>query len=206
MVILSQEEPGVFKIRDKFNRRPEYIYENVDDLCEVSNLRWLEEDVIDDENATNMASDLDNSRRRYIRSLVHDVYDAQLEVAKWEMPTEKMTKEYREVLQSVYITKTKTLELLHVQHDHLFYHRIERLLQLSVISGPKLDKQLLKQLIRQKCNVCKRAKDTDSKHTGRVPDNTLERFSMNLSARFEMSAIHSNYHQMAIIDVKSKYV
>jgi hypothetical protein len=101
-----------------------------------------------------------------------------------------MTKEYREVLQSVYITKTEALELLHEQLGHLPYHRIERLLQLGVISGPKLDKQLLKQLIRQKCDVCIRAKATDSKHTGklRIPDNTWERFSMDLSVKFEKSS------------------
>ena len=74
-----------------------------------------------------MASELDNNRRRYIRSLVHEVYVAQLEIAKRELPTEKMTKEYREVLQSVYITKTEALELLHVHFGHLPYHRIERL-------------------------------------------------------------------------------
>jgi hypothetical protein len=90
-----------------------------------------------------MASDLDNSRRRYISSLVHKVYVAQLEVAKRGLPTDDMTREYREALQSVYITETEALELLHVQLGHLPYHRIERLLQLGVISGPKLDKQLL---------------------------------------------------------------
>ena len=94
-----------------------------------------------------MAGDLDNSRRRYIRSLVHEVYVAQLEVTKRELPREDMTREYREALQSVYITKTEALKLLHVQLGHLLYHRIERLLQPGVISGPKLDKQLLKQLI-----------------------------------------------------------
>ena len=72
--------------------------------------------MLDDENEANMmASDLDNSRRRYIRSLVHEVYVAQLEVEKRELPTEDMTREYREALQSVYITKTEALELLHVQ-------------------------------------------------------------------------------------------
>jgi hypothetical protein len=133
----------VLKIRDKLNQRPEYIYENVDDLCEVSDLRWLGINVIDDENEANMARDLDNSRRRYIQLLVHEVYVAQLKVARRELPTEEMTKEYREVLQSVYITKTEALKLLHVQLGHLPYHRKERLLQLGVISGPKLDKQLL---------------------------------------------------------------
>ena len=86
---------GVLKIRDRLNRRPEYIYENVDDLCEVSDLRWHGINVLD-ENEANMASDLDNSRCRYIRSLVHEVYVAQLEVAKRELPTEDMTREYRD--------------------------------------------------------------------------------------------------------------
>jgi hypothetical protein len=155
-----------------------------------------------------MASDLNNSRRMYISSLVHEVYVAQLEVAKRELPTEEITKEYREVLQSVYITKPEALERLHLQLGHLLYDRIERLLQLGVISGLKLDKQLLKQLIRQKCDVCIQAEATDSKHTGklRLPDYIWERFSMDLSAKFEKSSIHGNYYQMAIIDVKSKYV
>ena len=83
-----------------------------------------------------------------------------------ELPTENMTREYREGLQSVYITKTEALELLHVQLGHLPYHRIERLFQLGGISGPKLDKQLLNQLIRQKCDVCIRAKVICFKHTG----------------------------------------
>ena len=56
--------------------------------------------------------------------------------------------------------------------------------------------------------MCIRAKATDVKHTVnlRLPDNTWERFSIDLSAKFEKSSIHSNYYQMAIIDVKSKYV
>ena len=61
-------ELGVLKIRDRLNRRPEYIYENVDDLCEVSDLRWLGINVLDDENKANMARDLDNSRRRFTKS------------------------------------------------------------------------------------------------------------------------------------------
>ena len=67
-------ELGVLEIRDRLNKRPEYIYENVNDLCEVSDLRWLGINDLDDENEANMASGLDNSRRRYIRSLVHEVY------------------------------------------------------------------------------------------------------------------------------------
>jgi hypothetical protein len=71
------------------------------DLCEVTDLRCLGVDVNDDENEANLTSNHNNSRRRNIRSLVHEVYVAQLEIAKREIPPEEMTREYREVLQSV---------------------------------------------------------------------------------------------------------
>ena len=54
-----------------------------------------------DDNKANMVSDLDNSRRRYIRSLVHEVYVAQLKVAKRELPTEDMTREYRDAFYKI---------------------------------------------------------------------------------------------------------
>jgi transposase InsO family protein len=56
--------------------------------------------------------------------------------------------------------------------------------------------------------VCIRAKATDSNHTGKlcVPDDTWEQFSVDLSAKFEKRSIHGNCYQMAIIDVKSKYI
>ena len=137
------------------------------------------------------------NKKVYIHSLVHEVYCAQLEVAKREMPPEKITEEYRNVLQQVYITKAEALELLHVQLGHLPYQRIECLLQLGVISGPKLDKQLLQQLIREKCDVCIRAKATDSAHTGSLPmpDSPWERFALDISSKFETMSIHGNLYR-----------
>ena len=82
------------------------------------------------------------------------------------------------------------------------------MLQLGVLTGIDLDKMLLHQLVRQKCDICIRAKATDSAHTGSlpVPDEAWRRFSTDLSAKFNTMSIHGNYYQMAIIDVKTKYV
>jgi hypothetical protein len=200
-------EVGVCKIRDLLNRRPEYVYENVEDLCEVTDLKWMGMDDVDDAHLAAMASVHLKHKKVYIHSLVHEVYCAQLEVAKREMPPEEITEAYRDVLQQVYIIKAEALELLHVQLGHLPYQRIERLLQLGVISGPKLDKKLFQQLIREKCDVCIRAKATDSAHTGSLPmpDSPWERFALDISSKFETMSIHGNWYQMAIIDVKSKY-
>jgi hypothetical protein len=76
------------------------------------------------------------------------------------------------------------------------------MLQLGVLTGINLDKKLLHQLVRQKCDICIRAKATDSAHTGSlpVPDKAWRRFSTDLSAKFNTMSIHGNYYQMAIID------
>ena len=82
------------------------------------------------------------------------------------------------------------------------------MLQLGVLTGNNLDKKLLHQLVRQKCDICIRAKATDSAHTGSlpVPDKAWRRFSTDLSAKFNTMSIHRNYYQMAIIDVKTNYI
>ena len=107
-------EVGVCKIRDLLNRRPEYVYENVEDLCEVTDLKWMGLDDVDDAHLAAMASVHLRHKKVYIHSLVHEVYCAQLEVAKREMPPEEITEAYKDVLQQVYITKAEALELLHV--------------------------------------------------------------------------------------------
>ena len=82
------------------------------------------------------------------------------------------------------------------------------MLQLGVLTGISLDKNLLHPLVRQKCDICIRAKATDSAHTGSlpVPDEAWRRFSTDLSAKFNTMSIHGNYYQKANIDVKTKYV
>ena len=108
-----------------------------------------------------------------------------METVKREMLKENYTEEFANALQEVYITKVEALELLHLQLGHLPYQRIERMLQLGILTGINLDKKLLHQLVRQKCDICIRAKATDSAHTGSlpVPDEAWRRFSTDLSAK-----------------------
>ena len=82
------------------------------------------------------------------------------------------------------------------------------MLQLCVLTGVNLDKKLLHHLVRLKCDICIRAKTTDATHSGSlpVPDEAWRRFATDLSARFNTMSIHGNHYQMAIIDVKTKYV
>ena len=79
------------------------------------------------------------------------------------------TEAYVNALQEVYITKVEALELLHIQLGHMPYQRIERMLQLGVLTGVNLDKKLLHQLVRLKCDICIRAKATDATHSGSLP-------------------------------------
>ena len=48
-------EVGVCKIRYLLNRRPEYVYENVEDLCEVTDLKRMGMEDVDDAHLAAMA-------------------------------------------------------------------------------------------------------------------------------------------------------
>jgi hypothetical protein len=132
-----------------------------------------------EDHSANLAYNNIKMKKSYIESVVHEVYCAEMKKVKREMRKEDYTKELANALQEVYITKVEALELLlHLQLVHLPYQRIERMLQLGVLSGINLDKKLLHQLVRQKRDLCIRVKATDSAHTGSlpVPDEALRRF------------------------------
>ena len=96
----------------------------------------------------------------------------------------KCTEAFANALQEVYIIKVEALELLHIQLGRMPYQRIERILQLGVLTGVNLDKKLLHQLVRLKCDICIRAKVTDTAHSGSLPvhDEAWRRFATDLSA------------------------
>ena len=123
-------------------------------------------------------------KKAYIESVVHEVYIAEMTKLKREMESQDCTEEFAQALQQVYITKAEALELLHLQLGHLPYQRIERMLPLGVICGIK---KLLRQLVRSKCDICIRAKATDTSHSGNlpVPEEAWRRFSTDLSAQFK---------------------
>jgi hypothetical protein len=199
---------GVFIIQDKTGRNADIIYENVQVLCEITDFKWLGVEDESEGHIANLACTNHKMKKSFIESVVHEVYCAEMQKVEREMLKEDCTKEFKKALQEVYITKVEALELLHLQLGHLPYQRIEHMLQLGVLTGINLDKKLLHQLVRQKCDICIRAIATDSAHTGSlpVPDETWQRFSTDLSAKFSTMSIHGNYYQMSIIDVKTKYV
>jgi hypothetical protein len=74
-------------------------------------------------------------KKSYIESVVHEVNCAEMEKVMREMLKEDSTEEFANALQEVYITKVEALGLLHLQLGHLPYQRIERMLQLCVLTG-----------------------------------------------------------------------
>jgi hypothetical protein len=156
----------------------------------------------------NLTSNNIKMKKLYIESVDHEVYCAEMEKVKREMLKEDCTEEFANALQEVYLTKVEALELLHFEVGYLPYQWIDRMLQLGVLARINMDKKLPHQQVRQKCDICIRAKATDSAHTGSlpVPDDAWRRFSTDVSAKFNTMSIHVIYYQMPIINVKTKYV
>ena len=141
-------EDGRFIIQDKTGRNADIIYEYVQDLCEITDLKWLGVDDDSEDTIANLAFSNVKMKKAYIESVVHEIYCAEMETVKREMRKEDCTEEFANALQEVYITKVEALELLHLQLGHLPYQRIERMLQPGVLTGINLDKKLLHQRVR----------------------------------------------------------
>ena len=78
----------------------------------------------------------------------------------------------------------------------------------GIVNGYTFDLKLLKQLINVKCDICMRAKITDSSHSGHLHKGTQpwRMLSMDVAGPFKQVSIHGNRYQCAIIDTFSKYV
>ena len=120
-------DDGVCIIQDKTGRNADLVYKNVDDLCEVTDLKWLGISDDSEKHLANVACNNHNMKKAYIESVVHEVYIAEMTKLKREMASEDCTEEFAQALQQVYITKAEALELLHLQLGHLPYQRIERM-------------------------------------------------------------------------------
>ena len=137
----------MFIIQDKTGRNADIVYENVQDLCEITDLKCLCVEDDSEDNIANLAYSNVNMKKSYIESVVHEIYCAEIKKAKREMLKKDCTEEFANVLQNMYITKVEALELLHLELGHLPYQRIERMLQLGVLTGINLDQKLLHQRI-----------------------------------------------------------
>ena len=66
-------DDGIFIIQDKTGRNADIVYENVQDLCKNTDLKWL--GVADDseDNIANLAYNNIKMKKAYIESVVHEI-------------------------------------------------------------------------------------------------------------------------------------
>ena len=55
------------------------VYENVQDLCEITDLKWLGVDDDSEDNIANLAYSNVKMKKAYIESVVHEIYCAEME-------------------------------------------------------------------------------------------------------------------------------
>jgi hypothetical protein len=116
-----------------------------------------------------LACDHIKIKKSYIESVVYEGYCAEMKKVKQEMLREECTVKFANSLQEVYKTKVEALELLYLQLSHLPYQRIERMLQLDVLTGINSDKKQPHQLVRQKCDICINTRASYAAHSGSLP-------------------------------------
>ena len=78
-------EDGVLITQDKTGRNADIDYENVQDLCEITDLKWLGVDDDTEDHIANLAYNNVNMKKSYIESGFHEVYCAEMETVKREM-------------------------------------------------------------------------------------------------------------------------
>ena len=66
-------EDGVFIIQDKTGRNADIVYENVQDLCEITDLKWLGVKDDSEDHIANLACNNYKIKKSYIESDVHEV-------------------------------------------------------------------------------------------------------------------------------------
>ena len=84
-------------------------------MYELTDLKWLGVEEDSEDHIANLAYNNIKMTKSYIESVVHEVYCAEMEKVKRGMLKEDCTEEFATALQEVYITKVKTMELLHLQ-------------------------------------------------------------------------------------------
>ena len=70
-------EDGVFNIQDKTGRNADIVYENVQDLCEITDLKWLGVEDDSEDHIANLAYNNYKMKKSCIESVVHEVYCAE---------------------------------------------------------------------------------------------------------------------------------
>jgi hypothetical protein len=69
-------EDGVLIIQDKTGCNTDIISENVHELCEITDLKWLGVDDDSEDHIANLACNNHKMKKSYIESVVHEIYCA----------------------------------------------------------------------------------------------------------------------------------
>jgi hypothetical protein len=78
-------EDGVFIIQVKTGRNADIVCENAQDLCEITDLKWLGVNDDSEDHIANLAYNNIKMKKSCIESVVHDIYCAEMEKVKREM-------------------------------------------------------------------------------------------------------------------------
>ena len=81
-------DDGVCIIKDNTEQNADLVYENVNDLCEVTDLKWLGISDDSEEHMAKVACNNHNMKKAYIESVVHKVYIAEMTKVKREMASQ----------------------------------------------------------------------------------------------------------------------
>jgi hypothetical protein len=119
-----------------------------------------------------------------------------------------LTPEDLQVIASAFLTKADAVYKLHATLGHLPYSRIERMILKGIMKGYTFDVNLIKQMMKVKCDICMRAKITDSSHKGTLfnSDKPWHTFSFDITGPFQQRSIHGNFYMSALMDTTSKFV
>ena len=91
-----------------------------------------------------------------------------------------------QVITSAFLAETDAIYNLHAALGHLPYSRIERMILKGIMKRYTFDVNLIKQLMKVKCDICMRAKITDSSHKGTLfhSDQPWHTFSFDTTGPF----------------------
>jgi hypothetical protein len=90
------------------------------------------------------------------------------------------------LITSAFLTKTDAVYKLHATLGHIPYSRIERMILKGIVKGYTFDVNLIKQMMKVRCDICMRAKITDSSHKGTLfhYDKPMHTFSFDIIGLF----------------------
>jgi hypothetical protein len=132
-------------------------------LYTTRDLSWLGIDLSQASNSQNLKPTRADQIYNYIAGVSKSALIVQTEIIQAEQ-NRTLAMDDLNVITSAFLTKTDAIYKLHATLGHLPYSRIERMILKGIIKGYTFDVNLIKQMMKVKCDICMRAKITDSSH------------------------------------------